>query len=156
MLISDLFTHIHQGCFVGGCVVVWLPGYYWRNLEGSALQWRHNECDSVSNHRRLDCLPNRLFRRRSKKTSNHRWPVDCPHKGPLTREMFPFDDVIMGNSGQPQQTHKRKPRAYYPWCTRCARMQETVSKKSIESAILDISFTLPYLSSIYSIFFSDI
>ena len=25
----------------------------------------------------------------------HRWPVDSPHKGPLTRKMLPFDDVIM-------------------------------------------------------------
>ena len=24
----------------------------------------------------------------------HRWPVDSPHKGPVTRKMFPFDDVI--------------------------------------------------------------
>ena len=44
-------------------------------------------------------------RRRSKKTSKlsvtglfwgiHRWPMNCPHKGPVTRKMFPFDDVIM-------------------------------------------------------------
>ena len=33
------------------------------------LQWRHNGRDGVSNQRRLDCLLNRLFRRRSKKTS---------------------------------------------------------------------------------------
>ena len=26
---------------------------------------------------------------------NPRWPVNSPHKGPVTREMFPFDDVIM-------------------------------------------------------------
>ena len=25
----------------------------------------------------------------------HWWPVDSPHKGPVTRKMFPFDDVIM-------------------------------------------------------------
>ena len=25
----------------------------------------------------------------------HRWPVNSPHKGPATRKMFPFDDVIM-------------------------------------------------------------
>ena len=25
----------------------------------------------------------------------HRWPVISPHKGPVTRKMFPFDDVIM-------------------------------------------------------------
>ena len=25
----------------------------------------------------------------------HRWPVNSPHKGPVTRNLFPFDDVIM-------------------------------------------------------------
>ena len=25
----------------------------------------------------------------------HRWPGNSPHKGPVTRKMFPFDDVIM-------------------------------------------------------------
>ena len=25
----------------------------------------------------------------------HRWPVNSPHRGPVTRKMFPFDDVIM-------------------------------------------------------------
>ena len=25
----------------------------------------------------------------------HRWPVNSAHKGPVTRKMFPFDDVIM-------------------------------------------------------------
>ena len=25
----------------------------------------------------------------------HRWPVNSPHKGPVTRKMLPFDDVIM-------------------------------------------------------------
>ena len=36
------------------------------------LQWRHIERDGVSSHRRLDCVLNRLFRRRSKKTSKLR------------------------------------------------------------------------------------
>ena len=26
----------------------------------------------------------------------HRWPMNSPHKGPVTRKMFPFDDVIRG------------------------------------------------------------
>ena len=44
-------------------------------------------------------------RRRAKKTSKlrvtgllrgiHRWPVNSAHKGPVTRKMFSFDDVIM-------------------------------------------------------------
>ena len=25
----------------------------------------------------------------------HRWPVNSPHKGPVSRKKFPFDDVIM-------------------------------------------------------------
>ena len=37
-----------------------------------SLRWRHNECDSVSNHQPHDCLLNRLFKRRSKKTSKLR------------------------------------------------------------------------------------
>ena len=70
-----------------------------------SLLWRHNEHDSVSNHQPRGCLLNRLFRRRSKKTSklrvtglcvgNSPGPVNSPHKGPVTRKMFPFDDVIM-------------------------------------------------------------
>ena len=27
----------------------------------------------------------------------HRGPVNSPHKWPVTRKMFPLDDVIMGN-----------------------------------------------------------
>ena len=27
-----------------------------------------------------------------------RWPVNSPHKGPVARKMFPFDDVIMSTS----------------------------------------------------------
>ena len=29
---------------------------------------------------------------------NPRWPVNSPHKWPVTRKTFPFDDVIMNNS----------------------------------------------------------
>ena len=28
----------------------------------------------------------------------HRWPMNYPHKAPVTRKMFPFDDVIMENN----------------------------------------------------------
>ena len=69
------------------------------------LQWRHNGWDNVSSHQPFGCLLNRLFGRRSKKTSklrvtglcagNSPGPVNSPHKGPVTRKMFPFDDVIM-------------------------------------------------------------
>ena len=52
------------------------------------LQWRHKGRDSVSNHQSHDCLLNRLFRRRSKKTSKPRVTGLCAGKSPVTGE-FP-------------------------------------------------------------------
>ena len=52
------------------------------------LRWRHNECDSVSNHQPHDCLLNRVFRRRSKKTSKLCVTGLCAGKSPGTGE-FP-------------------------------------------------------------------
>ena len=64
-----------------------------------------NERNGISNHQPHDCLLNRLFRRRWNKHQSsaslafvggiHRWPVNSPHKGPVTQKMFPFHDVIM-------------------------------------------------------------
>ena len=34
----------------------------------------------------------------------HRWLVNSPHKGPVTRKMFPFDDVIMYWEGTDSST----------------------------------------------------
>ena len=69
------------------------------------LQWRHNGPHGVSSHQPHHCLLNRVFRRRSKKTSKRRVTGLCvgnspltgefPHKWPVTRKMFPFDDVIL-------------------------------------------------------------
>ena len=92
-----------------------LPGHMFREcghrlymnccLVSQSLRWRHNEHDGVSNHQPHHCFLNRLFRRRSKKTSKLRAtglfagnsPVtgEFPHKWPVTRKMFPFFDVIM-------------------------------------------------------------
>ena len=52
------------------------------------LEWRHNERNGVSNHRRIDCLLNRLFRHRSKKTSKLCVTRLCEGKSPVTGE-FP-------------------------------------------------------------------
>ena len=69
------------------------------------LQWRHNERDGVAitsitivyltvysgaDQRKHQSSASLAFVR-----GIHRWPVNSPHKGPVTRKMFPFDDVIM-------------------------------------------------------------
>ena len=48
------------------------------------LQCRHNEHHWFSNHRRLYCLPNHLFRRISKKTSRLRVTGLCEGNPPVT------------------------------------------------------------------------
>ena len=52
------------------------------------LQWPHDERDGVSNQQRLDCLLNRLFWRRAKKTSKLRVIDLCEGNLPTTGE-FP-------------------------------------------------------------------
>ena len=53
-----------------------------------SLQWRHNERDGISNHQRLDCLLNRLFRRTLKKTSKLCVTGLCEGNSPVAGE-FP-------------------------------------------------------------------
>ena len=54
----------------------------------SPLRWRINGRDSVSNHQPHDCLLNRLFRRKSEKTSKLRVTGLCAGNSPGTGE-FP-------------------------------------------------------------------
>ena len=56
-------------------------------MHGS-LQWRHNGRDGVSNHQPHDCVLNRFFRRRSKKTSKLRVTGLCAGNSPVAGE-FP-------------------------------------------------------------------
>ena len=69
------------------------------------LQWRHNEPNGVSNHHHLDGLFSRLFRRPPEKTSkpcvtglregNPLVAGGFPAQRASTRNMFPFDDIII-------------------------------------------------------------
>ena len=122
------------------CNVYWWDGFTpfdqfcWKIpfllLPGSLL-WRHNGRDGVSNHQPHDCLLNRLFRRRSKKTSklhvtglcagNPLGPVNSLHKRPVTRKMFPFDDAIIFTvSRYSKPRHHLQQLHYHASC--CSRM----------------------------------
>ena len=69
---------------------------------------------------------------------NHRRPVNSPHKWPVTREMFPFDDVIM------IMAHYHKAILSYPvslwtnyhgglWLTEILQYLQCLSKKIVQS-----------------------
>ena len=73
------------------------------------LQWRHNWCDGVSNHQPYDfdsTVYTGTDQRKHQSSASlafvrgiHRSPVKSLHKWPVTRNMFPFDDVIMYEVG---------------------------------------------------------
>ena len=97
--ISNLQNPVHASAFLE------IYGLFCKKMATRTLHWRHNDHGGVSNQQPRGCLPNRLFRRRWKKTSklrvtglcvgNSPGPVNSPHKGPVTWKLFPFDDVIM-------------------------------------------------------------
>ena len=85
------------------------------------LQWRHNERYGVSNHQSRHCLLNRLFRRRSKKTSKLRvtghlcgeftGPGWIPRTKASNAENFPIDDVIMTSSCRGRYNTDNRPKS---------------------------------------------
>ena len=70
----------------------WVAPWHWEEpgFVDATLQWRANERDDVSNHRCFECLPDRLFRRRSKNTSKLRatglWVGNAPVNSPTQRD----------------------------------------------------------------------
>ena len=63
-----------------------------------SLRWSHNGCNSVSNHQPHDCLLNRLFKRRSKKTSKLCVTGLCVGNSPGTGE-FPAQMASYAENG---------------------------------------------------------
>ena len=80
-----------RSSIITGCRNVIDIVQYWSTMyrdSAVALRWRNSGLDGVSNHQPHDCLLNRLFRHRSKKTSNLRVTGLCVGYSPGTGE-FP-------------------------------------------------------------------
>ena len=83
------WTTVHwEDCWVHGYIREIRDFLSWIKYHLALLKWRHNERDGVSNHQAHGCLLNRLFRRRSKKTSKLRVIGLCAANSPVTGE-FP-------------------------------------------------------------------
>ena len=80
------------------------PECFFRYFE-SSLQWRHNEHMLSSQITSLTVVYSTIYsgtdQRKHQSSGSlafvrgiHWWPVNSPHKGPVTRKMFPFDYII--------------------------------------------------------------
>ena len=102
-----LFAHVFLGCCPSGGVIVWLPQRQWSEVttrdtnysdvitstmasQITSLTIIYSIVYSGADQRKHESSASLAFVR-----GFHRWPVNSPHKGPETRKMFPFDDVIM-------------------------------------------------------------
>ena len=114
----------------------------WR-LWMNPSQWRHNERDCASNHRRLDCLLNRLFKRRSKTIPKLRATCFYEVKTPVTGE-FPAQRASYAeNVSIWWRHHATSTKLQQNTCTRnlCANF--------LWRSVLRLFTRLKYLSTIY-------
>ena len=89
MMLDQLWSHLH--CCLGHVYKQGASEYKVTisSVDGSPcpLQWRHNWRDGVSNNQGLDSLLNRLFKRRSNKTTKLRVTGLCEGNSPVTGEV---------------------------------------------------------------------
>ena len=95
ILLSFLYRKCQSWAFylnwINKCRILHLLEFfqgYWLDwpYPSITLKWRHNERDGVPNHQPHDCLLNRLFRHRSKKTSKLRVTGLCVDNSPVNVE----------------------------------------------------------------------
>ena len=72
--------------FIYGWASYFVTFIHWQTTV--TLHWRHIERDGFTHHQRLDLLLNRMFSRRSKKTSKLRASGLCEENSPMTGELL--------------------------------------------------------------------
>ena len=80
------------------CQSFWMTSFHYNDVMTSAIAYQINGLTIVystvysdADQRKHQSSVSLAFVR-----GIHRWPVNSPHKGPVTRKVFPFDPVIMG------------------------------------------------------------
>ena len=72
-------------------------GYHYNDVIMSAMAYQITSLTIVYSivYSGADQRKNQSFASQAFVCGIHRWPMNSLHKGPVTRKMFPFDDVIM-------------------------------------------------------------
>ena len=87
-------------------------------LDQTTLQWRHNGHDGVSNHQPHHCLLDRLFRRKSKKTSKFRVTGLWEGNSPVTGEFLAQRASNAENVSIWWRHHAILGLVFYPWLSK--------------------------------------
>ena len=103
---NHIYNHIHySGVMMGAMAsqitsltIVYSTVYSCADAVASqitSITITYSTVHSGTNHRKQQSSTSLAFVR-----GFHRWPVNFPHKWPVTRKMFPFDDVILHLCGR--------------------------------------------------------
>ena len=68
----------------------------------------------------------------------HRWPVNSPHKGPVTRKMFPFDDIIMNTLVTSGRSSSHPPHLTSVTQFLCNHLEAVYAEMQLDSLIVRI------------------
>ena len=112
---------------------------------GKSLQWRHNGRDGVSNHQPHDCLPKRLFRRWSKKTSKLRVTGLCAGNSRVTGE---FPAQMANNAENVSIGWRHHVNHMNPW-----RIPDKINAKQITTTVY--AYLWEYFMSVHTFFFQS-
>ena len=100
------------------------------------LQWRHSERDGVSNHQPQDCLFDRLFRHRSKKTLKLRVTGLCEENSPVTGE-FPAQRASNAGNVSNWWRHRVK---YALWSSYWVSILSCINRSQCSSTLNQVSW----------------
>ena len=100
---------IRRGCFTCNGSILWFSQWHYNDVIMSVMASQitsltivYSTLYSGADQRKYQSSASLAF-----VWGKHQWPVNSPHKGPVTRKIFPFDDVIMiwvkSTSTWPQQ-----------------------------------------------------
>ena len=91
----DIF--IRRGCFTCNVSIVWFSQWHYNDVIMSVMASQITSLTIV-----YSTLYSGADQRKHQSSASlafvwgkHRWPVNSPHEGPVTRKIFPFDDVFM-------------------------------------------------------------
>ena len=118
------------------------------------LRWRHNDHAGVSNHQPHGCLLNRLFRRRSKKTSKLRVTGLCaghsPGSGEFPAQMASYAENV--SIWWRHHEHHHRPRHCHRCPRHCHRHHHYYYNQQLSSNFLKDMFTRCNYRYIYLMF----
>ena len=79
----------------------------------------------------------------------HRGPVNSPHKGPVTRKMLPFDDVIMSWTISDPSHWRIQAEPWWRASIWRSHRKVVIKQCSYHNNIIDIQNRLPYSKVVY-------